>query len=95
MKMEKFELNRKIKIDGFEFVESISVPGREIDEKDNRELYMFVLELLGRANYCYYTLDKILKTAEKSYIIVLENESEKSKTYLTIAELIDALRKAK
>jgi hypothetical protein len=90
--MEEIRLARKEKIDGFEFVESISVHGREIEKEENKELYMFVLELLGRANYCYYTLDKILKTAEKSYIIVLENESEKNKTYLTFAELIEAIR---
>jgi len=88
----KVVIVRKEKIDGVEFVESISVHGQEIDEKDNRELYMFVLELLSRTNYCNYTLDKIIKTVEKRYIIVLENEREKSKTYLTFSELIDAIR---
>jgi hypothetical protein len=76
-------------------VDNMIVHGREIKEEENKELYMFVLELLGRANYRDCTLDKILKTVEKSYIIVLENEHEKSKTYLTMAELIDELRKAK
>jgi hypothetical protein len=92
MRMEEIRLARKEKIDGLEFVESISVHGREIDEKDNKELYTFVLELLSRTNYCDYVLDKILKTYEKSYVIVIENEREKNKTYLTFAELIEAMR---
>ena len=92
MKMERFELNRKIKIDGLEFTETTIAHGKTIDEKDSKELYMFMSVLLGKTKYNNYSLEKILKTYEKSYIIVLENEREKSKEYLTLAELIEAIR---
>jgi hypothetical protein len=95
MRMEKFELSRKIKIDGFEFVENITTHGKVIDEKENRELYMFISLLLGKTKYHNYSLEKILKTVEKSYILMLKSEHEEGETYLTLNDLTDELRKAK
>jgi hypothetical protein len=77
------------------------VHGKEITERENKELFEFVRQLLKKTYYSTYAVTKIYKTIEKGFIVKLFKQTENAyggyvgtiETYATIEDIIKNIKR--
>lgn len=75
--------------------------GYEITEKENKELFEFVRQLLKKTYYANFAMTKIYKTIEHGYIIKLFAQTENQyggdvgtvETYATIDDIVKNVKR--
>jgi hypothetical protein len=75
--------------------------GKEITEKENKELFEFVRKLLKKTYYSDYAITKIYKTIEKGFVIKLFKQTQNQyggyvgtiETYVTIDDIISNIKR--
>jgi hypothetical protein len=77
------------------------VHGKEITERENKELFEFVRQLLKKTYYSTYAVTKIYKTIEKGFIVKLFKQTENQyggyagtvETYVTINDIVKNIKR--
>jgi hypothetical protein len=75
--------------------------GKEITERENKELFEFVRQLLRKTYYSTYAITKIYRTVEKGFIVKLFKQTENAyggyvgtiETYATIEDIIKNIKR--